>query len=311
VILHAFVVLLAAVLIPRLPDAIPARELRTHADTTWLVGAAAQALPYHSILSAGANSFPGTSDPADTDRAGDRARLAIVAWALEVPFDSAEVKAPPPVCPSDSAAPRLNGYRMEHVRIVKGDSMVGDRAGAGAFHYIVKFTRACWTQGKAFQLTSDVRFDAARDTGASHVWRVGWVRNDPDPVRPPRTTPLSFGNRHPQIAGYSLVFFFLGPLAFPVFAFVVASNGGRRALAILLGSWAFAGVVFGALALGSVLGPALLMFLAPAITYVAAAEPESGSSRLRFGRATAACLGVYVGCLVIGFLWLLSALGSH
>jgi hypothetical protein len=64
-------------------------------------------------------------------------------------------------------------------------------------------------------------------------------------------------------------------------------------------------------AFASALGPAFLGFLAPPIAYVAAAEPDSESSRLRFGRATAACLGVYLGCVVLGFLWLLSALGSH
>ena len=308
-ILRAFGILLAAAFIPRLPDAIPARELRTHADTTWLVGAAAQALPYRSILSAGANSFPGTRDPADADDAGDRARLAIVAWALEVPFDSADVKAPPPVCPSDSAAPHVNGYRMEHVRIVKGDSMVGDRS--GWFHYIVKFTRACWTQGKIFQLTSDVRFDAARDTGSSYVWRVGWVRSDPDPIRPtvPRTYARPLSERFPNLFGFAVVFLLAGPVAFPVFAYTVARDKGPGALPMLLGIWSVLGAVFGLIAVGPALVPTLLMFVTPAVTYVAAAGPASGSTRLRFGRATVACLGVYVICVVLWFVSMLTGIG--
>src|SRR5689334_10413797 len=300
-------ILFAVLLMPRLPDAIPATELRTHADTVWLVGAAAQALPYNSVRSAGANSFPTSTSPADTGYAGDRARLAMVAWALEVPFDSADAKAPPPVCPSDSAAPRLNGYRVEHVRISKSDS-AQDKGKKGWFHYIVTFTRVCWTQGKANAMTSDVDFDAVPDSGTGYEWRVGWRRHDPDPVRPaaPYTYQPSFADRYPTFVSFALVLLFFGPLVFPAFGYAVAKDAGQAAFAVPLAVWSIVGLALSIIVFPPAFIPSFFMFVVPAVAYVAAVAPDRGSSRLKFGRATAVCLGVYAVCFVLWFFLVFS-----
>lgn len=299
-----------ALLMPRLPDAIPAKELRTHADTAWLVGTAAQALPYHSILSAGANSFPSGSDATDPDHAGDRARLAMAAWALEVPFDSADVKAPPPVCPSDRAAPRLNGYRLEHVRITKSDS-VQHEGRKGWFHYVVSFTRVCGMEGKPHALTSDVDFDAVPDTGSAYVWRVGWRRYDPDPVplTPARPYNPSFRDRHGELADIALASILLGPLLFPVLASMVGAAGGRPAIAKLLGGWSIVGIILGVVSYLPAFAASFFVFVIPGVTYVSVVGPREGSSRLRFGRASALCLLMYVACFWIWVIMLLNNVG--
>jgi len=173
---------LGGVLLQSQTLAIPANELRTRADTAWMIAAAAKALPRGSILAVG-GVLSNSTDAATRERnSGDRGPLDVVARSLGLPLDTSTIASKPPLCVSDSTTRERHGYRIERVSIARDDHP-GPAGRSDWFHYVVSFTRTCRTEfGQQYYIGSDVRFDAAPDNVLSYKWAVGKVDQYADPL---------------------------------------------------------------------------------------------------------------------------------
>jgi hypothetical protein len=276
------------------PVAIPANELRTRADTAWLVAAATTALPRGSILAVGGVLSNSNSAGVREFYSGNRGPLDVVAKSLGLPLDTSTIPSKPPPCASETTAAERHGYRIERVSIARDDHNVA----AGRpdwFHYVVSFTRTCRRDyGHQYYINSDVRFDAVPDTVFSYRWAVGKVDQYADP---PRDREPTFRERHGG-AGFVLKPLFYGAVAFPLFGLFVGVLGGDRGLRRLLGVWSIVGLAM-AIWIGFIVG-GLVVFVLPAAAYVAGARRPQSTPAL--GRATLIFVIAYPICVLLAMV---------
>jgi hypothetical protein len=293
---------LGTALFQALPVAIPANELRTRADTAWIVAAAANALTRGSILAVGGTISDAKGAGSPYVSAADREHLGVVAAALGLPLDTSTTASDPPRCVSDTTARGARGYRIEGVSVRRDDRSV-PAGRSGWFHYVVAFTRTCRREYERFYTGSDVRFDAVSDTVFSYKWAVGKVDQFGDP---PRDREPTFIERHGTLTTWAFRVLFYGVLSFPIFGLLAGAIGERRALLRLLGVWALAGLALTFLVGVGMKLSALVVFVVPAALYVAGTRREAAPlKRSDFGRATLYLVLTYPICLGLAwiFMW--------
>ncbi|HMG71483.1 MAG TPA: hypothetical protein VK544_10245 [Gemmatimonadaceae bacterium] len=276
--------------------AISANELRTRADTEWIVAAAANVLPRGSILAVGGVLSNSTDAATRESNSRDRGPLDVVARSLGLPLDTSTVASNPPYCASDTNSRGPHGYRIERVSIARDDHHVA--AGRSDwFHYVVSFTRTCRTElGHRHYIGSDVRFDAVPDVVFGYKWAVGKVDQYADPL--PDRVP-TFWERHGGM-GFVLKPLLYGAIIFPVLGLLFGILGGDGGLLRLLGVWSIVGLAMAILmGVGGIVG-GLVVFVLPAAAYVAAARrPQSTPA---FGRATLIFVLAYPICVILAML---------
>jgi len=286
---------LGGVLLQTLPVAIPANELRTHADTAWIVAAAAKALPRGSILAVGGVMSNSNDAGTRSFYSGDRGPLDVVARSLGLTLDTSTIASKPPPCASDTTYPEPHGYRIERVSIARDDHNVS--AGrADWFHYVVSFTGTCRTEfGHQHYIGSDVRFDAMPDEVLFYKWAVGKVEQAADP---PRDREPTFAERHGPIAGYATSVLLFGALAFPIFGLIIGAIGGKRGLFLLIVVWSLVGLALTFPARVGGIPEAVWVFVLPPTAYVTTALwNKSPSKSPALGRATLVLVVTYPICL--------------
>lgn len=288
------VLLLVAVLSQGLPTAMPATELRTRADSEWMVATAAAALPEGGVLSVGkVRVYPTRERLRSID---DATLLAAVARTLELRVDTALTLSQMPACASDAEARGARGYRVAYVSIERQTPPAGVGK-PGWFHYVVWFEQSCRHGDGLVYTSTRVRFDAVPDAALAFRWAVGSVEHSPDP--PPEPAP-SFRALQGRFTDKVVSILPWGALAFPCLALLIGRMAGRRGLVRLLVVWSAAGLALTVLAgtVGVLLW--LLVFFVPAGAYVAhaLAGTSDASAPPRLGRASVTFAIVYV----IGFV---------
>jgi hypothetical protein len=284
---------------------IPANELRTHADTIWILGAAARTLPRDRILGVGGVHLAGNLQEGWFLRS--RQLLPVVAQSLHLPFDSTRIVSDPPPCPNDTSATQPRGYRIESASIEQDGRTYRDGPRPQRpqwFHYVVDMRGWCRLDGQNREVATLVRFDAVPDTTYAFSWAVADVRPMSNPERKRSAASVAASDRRMRNAFDFLAF---AALLFPPLGFLAWNIGRQRGLAWLYALWSIAGLA-AAIGVGESFSLLewFLPFELPAAAYILAALPKSSSSPFNEHRFLAAALALIVTYAVaLALFWLL------